>query len=652
MMRYGRWVFISILSVAAILTMNGSCFAKLAAGQPAPAFALTDTNGKSHNLSQMQSKAMITLYFFDIDSKASQEGLISLNGLAGQYRGANLTVWAITTSPKEKVASFARSSGLIFPILLDSGNVSDLYQAQSILPTICIVGPGLKVLDFFQGGGKTTEMMLVRVAERELQQKQTKIAAAISNEVVKKDPQNIEAKAVKAHAALKDGDIQQADQVFQEIAKKGGQGEVIGKEGLAAVHMKKGEPEKALKLASEVEQKAPERSYPNVIKGEVLYAQNKVSEAKNEYQRAVRKKEAAPYQQAIGYNQLGRIHAKQGENEAARALYDEAVLIDPFYIEGTTNKGMTYEREGKWDKALDSYREALSVEKNDVFASVLAKKAQEMVDLQNDAKKRERVDKLVKELAERYRSQKKAASSQEEDTWTSRPMVLTFVDFQEKGGLSERDGFSTVLTTQLADQLNASNRVRVVERVVIERLLEELNIGSSELADPDTALRLGKVLAAKLIGTGSLFFLPKATMLSMRLIDTETTSVSMVANREVGSQASMETDLNRLNREILQNIISKYPLRGFVVKTSGDRIMLNIGAKQGVVLGTRFEILEDQEAVEYKGKKLQGSARPIGVIEVTQVDQDLSYAKVVNQQRPFKSDDKIQEKLETAAVGG
>jgi hypothetical protein len=186
-----------------------------------------------------------------------------------------------------------------------------------------------------------------------------------------------------------------------------------------------------------------------------------------------------------------------------------------------------------------------------------------------------------------------------------------------------------------------------VERVMLERLIDELNLGSSELADPETALKLGRVLAAKLIGTGSLLYMPGTTMLSMRLIDTETTSIPLVVNRDVGSQVSLEQDLSQLHREILKTIVAKYPLRGFVAKIQGDRILLNIGAKQGVVMGAKFDVLQEGEAIEYKGKKLQSSAKPVGQLEVVQVEPDLCFARALTKDRPMKVDDKVQEKLET-----
>jgi tetratricopeptide (TPR) repeat protein len=642
-------IFLIILIVGFVFG-GRICYGQLSSGQMAPVFSLKDLKGQTFDLSQMKERPMIILYFFDVDSRPSQEGLLSLNQLSKQYKGTDLIVWAITLSPKEKVTKFVESSGLGFPVLQDLSKVSDLYQARQILPTVCTIGPGLKVLDYFQGGGKTTETMLVRLAERQLQRKQTMLAKAISDDVVKKNPQNINAKTVKGYAALKENNLNEAEEVFKDVSQKGGQGEVLGKEGLAAVYAKKGQPDKALQLAKEVEEKSPDRAYVHVIKGDALYAQDKKKEAEVEYQKATQKKTAESYQEASRYNQLGRLYASSGKYQKARELYDQALTIDPYYIEGTTNKGITFEKEGKWDKALESYRQALALDKSDTFAAVLAKKAQEMLEIQRDIKRKERIDQLVKELAARYQSQKKEDAKKVEDTWTSQPMVLTFVDFQEKGGLNERDGFSTVLMSQLADNLNASGRVKVVERVLIDQLLEELNLGSSDLANPETALKLGKVLAAKLIGTGSLYYLPQGTLLTLRLIDTETSAIPQVTTKQISPQASLEKELFQLNRDILKTVIMKYPLHGFVVKAPDDQVMLNIGSKQGVVSGTKFEVLEEQAPVTYKGKSLQSSPKSIAQIEVVRVEPDLCHAKILNKERTLKTDDKVQEKIEETAL--
>ena len=114
------------------------------------------------------------------------------------------------------------------------------------------------------------------------------------------------------------------------------------------------------------------------------------------------------------------------------------MALDPYYIEATANRGQTYEKESKWDKVLDAYRQALALNKDDVLSAALAKRAQSIVALQNDVVKMRRMDSLVKRLTAQYRSPQES-TPKEEDSWTSRPMVVSLMDFQEKGGLSKRE---------------------------------------------------------------------------------------------------------------------------------------------------------------------------------------------------------------------
>jgi hypothetical protein len=232
-------------------------------------------------------------------------------------------------------------------------------------------------------------------------------------------------------------------------------------------------------------------------------------------------------------------------------------------------------------------------------------------------------------------------------------MVLSFVDFQDKGALIERDGLSLVLTSQLGELLNQTGRVQVVERVIIDRLLEELNLGSSELADPQTALRLGKVLAAKIVATGSLLHLPDQSLLNMRLVDTETTAVPKVISSKLApGSVDLEDEIHGLNKTILETVVKKYPLLGFIVQVDGDQAMINIGANQGVVPGTRFEVIEEGKPIKYKGRLLKGMPRRVGELEVVQVEPDLCMVRVVSSDRALKKDDKIREQFKDYAAAG
>jgi tetratricopeptide (TPR) repeat protein len=614
-------------------------------GLPAPDFTLQEINGKELRLSSLKSHSMVMLYFFDAGSKPSQKGLVTLNQLYAQYKRDDLQVWAITRSSRDDVNRFVARTPISFPILIDTGSVSQRYQADRILPTTCFLGPDLKMLDLLHGGGKSAEIMLVRLAQRALQQRKNDFAQAVTQKVAQTDPENVEAGMVSAYASLNQGKLDESESTFARLAEKGGKTQAAAMEGLSAVAAQKGQAQKALSLAQQVEQSDPSRGYVHVIKADVLYSQNKKQAAEKEYQKATTKNNIAPHHRAKAYNQLARIRAGQGRLEQAESLYGKAETIDPYYIQATTNKGRLYEKQGRWDAALACFGRAQRIDKTDLFSLTLQQKLLAMLELERDKAEKERIDALVKDLAARYRRQQRKKSQKETDSWTSRPMVLSFVDFSEAGGLPEREGYSSIMTVQLADTLNASGRVQVVERLIVEKLLQELNLGTSELADLSTALELGKVLSAKLIVTGSLYYQNGAYLLTMRLIDTETTQIAKVITSQIAGTGSLQTDLHWLRRKILSAVVQRYPLQGYVVQAEKGRVVVNLGAGQGVVSGVQFDIVEPSEPVQYRGRQLRAEPKVIGQIEIVSVESDFCRGRIIHTTRPVTRDDMLRERL-------
>ncbi|MBT8341059.1 MAG: tetratricopeptide repeat protein [Desulfatitalea sp.] len=645
-------LFAMVLAIHSVLPVDNAVCA-IQTGKRAPTFALSDIDGHPYKLIEAQGRQMTVLFFFDAQSTSSQGGLLMLDRLLRQYKNSKLTVWGVTQSKSEDVRRFIKKSDITFPILLDTTGVSKHYDAQLVLPVVCSLGPQLQVLDYFQGGGEHAEAALVRLAERQIHRDQPALAHAIATTVSKEAPTNAAAKAVQGYAALAEGKPDQAKKVFDEISAMPGKDAIIGKEGQAVVLARQGRSDEAMALAESVVKAAPERAVPHKVKGDLLIAKGDRKAAEAAYKSAVASSEAAPFQMAETYNQIGRWYAQSGEYKAARDYFEQAIAMDPYYLEPTSNKGVTYEKEGLWRKALTEYRKALALDKTDTVAGVLARKAEEMMALQKDAASKKRIDQLIDTLVKRYKSQAAIAGAQPEDDWTSRPMVLTFVDIQESGGLPARDGLSIALATRLGELLTSSGRVQVVERAVLERLLSELNLGASELTDPQTTLKLGRVLAAKLIGTGALLYLPDSTMLNLRMIDTETTQIAKTITHRLPAGANLDRELFDLNRELLKTVMAKYPLRGYVVQVEGKQAMLNIGRNQGVTTGTTFDVIEKGEAITYKGRVLRREANTVGRLEVVKVEPDVCFARIVEQKRLVAQDDPVKEVLvEIAAKGG
>ncbi|VXD15180.1 Tetratricopeptide TPR_2 repeat protein (fragment) [Planktothrix serta PCC 8927] len=92
--------------------------------------------------------------------------------------------------------------------------------------------------------------------------------------------------------------------------------------------------------------------------GNTLFYQQKIDEATQEYQEAIRLNS----QYALAYNALGFLHASQGQWDEAIAQYQKALEINSDYAEALKNlgealwkKGNTTEATNVWKKALELY---------------------------------------------------------------------------------------------------------------------------------------------------------------------------------------------------------------------------------------------------------------------------------------------------------
>ncbi len=168
----------------------------------------------------------------------------------------------------------------------------------------------------------------------------------------------------------------------------------------------------------------------------------------------------------------------------------------------------------------------------------------------------------------------------------------------------------------------------MVERAVLDKLLGELKLGSSDLADPDTALKLGKVLAAKVIATGSYRSEgDKANTVSLRLIDTETTDIVLpLSERQTGPFVPSAVAAN-FAKTIAQTLKDKYPLKGRIALVDGNTVIINLGKKHNIAPGMVFDVLGEGEAIELNGRVLGSREVKVGQLEVLNVEDLMAYAK-------------------------
>ncbi|RPJ73124.1 MAG: hypothetical protein EHM15_07575 [Desulfobacteraceae bacterium] len=112
-------------------------------------------------------------------------------------------------------------------------------------------------------------------------------------------------------------------------------------------------------------------------------------------------------------------------------------------------------------------------------------------------------------------------------------------------------GMGELLAGQVVDSLKESHR-RVVERQQLVLALEELKIGSGDLTDPSTRLRIGKMVGANHMIFGSFMLLSGVVRLDLRLVDVETGRVLNACDRS--TQNPDPAEWMRLAREAAKTL--------------------------------------------------------------------------------------------------
>ena len=90
-----------------------------------------------------------------------------------------------------------------------------------------------------------------------------------------------------------------------------------------------------------------------------------------------------------------------------------------------------------------------------------------------------------------------------------------------------------MLTARVMETVEATGTYSLVERERLLAILQELNLGSSGLADEATGLRIGRLVGARLMVFGAYQVVASQMRLDLRLVDVETGRVRNASSKTV-----------------------------------------------------------------------------------------------------------------------
>lgn len=314
-------------------------------------------------------------------------------------------------------------------------------------------------------------------------------------------------------------------------------------------------------------------------------------------------------------------------------MYRKAVDLSLYNVTALSNEGAAHRDLGNLDAAEAALRTAEALTGgSDPLTSLMLKQVLDEKSKANDLERQEFIRQQISDLGARYKELKSKGEDEPEDPWSTRPLILAFIPSPTvQTAFFERAGTDVVVRREIEARLNSDDRITMVEREVLDKLLQELNLGSSELADKNTRLQLGKVLAARMLGIIDFVSMGRDNVMYVRLTDTQTSQLVSLAPKAIDLDADIGETIQSIVDEILKLTVDDQQLQGLIADAPSDEeIMINLGTKHGVKEGHRFFVIKEGEAIKAGGRIIAHRTVKVAVIEVTERQPEYSVCKIVS----------------------
>jgi tetratricopeptide (TPR) repeat protein len=269
--------------------------------------------------------------------------------------------------------------------------------------------------------------------------------------------------------------------------------------------------------------------------------------------------------------QQGLIQAQRSQYPAAIEHFEKALQSDPGHLEARRQLGYAYLKNGQHAEAIEQFRQVMTRKPDDPFSTYYLG-----MSYLEDGQRGKTVEtwrtyhnpgqpffesELSRQatVVEIYDSIQLAhqALSQEQmlKTQPPQPNLIAVFSYQDTSPDSRFKHLERAVATLIITDLSQIKSIKVVERLKIQHLLRETQLGESGIVEAGTAPRAGRLLGAENLITGTMG--PDSMQAK--------TSLASTSKRAVVSAFSVSTEPNKfytLEKEIVYNIVNllKVPL--------------------------------------------------------------------------------------------
>jgi len=213
-----------------------------------------------------------------------------------------------------------------------------------------------------------------------------------------------------------------------------------------------------------------------------------------------------------------------------------------------------------------------------------------------------------------------------------RKAKIAVLDFQLQGEGFETKDMGIIVAEWFITALVKAGRFEVIERGLIQKLLEEQKLSMTGIVDATTATKIGKFLGVKTIISGSVMKLQNVIEINARIIDVETASI--IAAENVKSTAAIR--LQDLVVQMSEKIIKNFPLEGYVVNKSDSKVTIDLGRLAGVKEGMEFLVYKEGKIIKHPktGAIIDVQRVETGKIKIVSVRDKIAEGEVLQEESP------------------
>jgi len=203
---------------------------------------------------------------------------------------------------------------------------------------------------------------------------------------------------------------------------------------------------------------------------------------------------------------------------------------------------------------------------------------------------------------------------------------IAVLDFELQGEGYETKDMGSIVAGWFITALVKEGRFDVVERALLNKILDEQKMGLSGIIDESSASQLGKVLGVKIIISGSVMKLQDVLEVNARIIDVETGSIIAAENVKSTASTSLQSLIVRMSDKIIKN----FPLEGYIVNRKGDSVSIDLGKRTGIKPDMEFVVFKEGAVIKHPktGEVLDVEMIKTGKLKITSVSKKIAGATI------------------------